>query len=121
MLLLVNCLQGLQNSGLASTNIWFFEFRKNSKSFVSYISEISVNVLFYYLERPCIYLLKDVVLLEPVQRSATKWTLNVYDSNYKSRLIALYLLPLMTVYKVNDLSFCFKSLQTLSSSFDISE
>ena len=65
------------------------------------------------------HLLKDIVLLETVQRRATKWILNDYNSDYKTRLIALHLLPLMMVYEVNDLSFCLKSLQSPSLSFNI--
>ena len=42
-----------------------------------------------------IHLLKDIKLLESVQRGATKWILNDYCMEYKSRLESLHLLPLI--------------------------
>ena len=41
------------------------------------------------------HLIKDIRILESVQRRATKWILNDYSSTYKQRLTALNLLPLM--------------------------
>ena len=64
-------------------------------------------------------LLKDVALLESVQRRSTKWISDDYKSDYKSRLKALHLLPLMMVYELNDLSFFLKSLRSPSQSFNI--
>ena len=43
------------------------------------------------LQRP--FLIKDVLLLERVQRRATKFILGDYSMDYKSRLIYLKLLP----------------------------
>uniref|UniRef100_A0A1X7T752 Endonuclease/exonuclease/phosphatase domain-containing protein n=1 Tax=Amphimedon queenslandica TaxID=400682 RepID=A0A1X7T752_AMPQE len=40
-------------------------------------------------------LVKDITILERVQKRATKYTLNDYSSDYKSRLISLQILPLM--------------------------
>ena len=38
---------------------------------------------------------KDILLLERVQRQATKYILSDYTSNYKARLLSLHILPLM--------------------------
>ena len=65
------------------------------------------------------YLLTDIILLERVQRRATKFILNDYSSNYKSRLIALRLLPLMMVYELYDISFFIKCLKHPTASFNI--
>ena len=65
------------------------------------------------------YLLTDIILLERVQRRATKFILNDYSSNYKSRLIALRLLPLMMVYELYDISFFIKCLKCPMASFNI--
>ncbi len=65
------------------------------------------------------YLLKDIALLESVQRRSTKWILGDYKSDYKSRLESLHLLPLMMMYELNDLSFFLKSLQSPSQSFNV--
>ena len=65
------------------------------------------------------YLLKDITLLERVQRWATKFILNDYSSNYKSRLITLRLLPLMMVYELYDISFFIKCLKCPMASFNI--
>ena len=46
--------------------------------------------------------MKDAALLESVQRHATKWMLNEHNSDYKTRLRALHLHPLMMVYELND-------------------
>ena len=65
------------------------------------------------------YLLKDISLLERVQRRATKYILNDYHSPYKSRLIQLDLLPLMYQYELSDLLFFIKSYKTPYPHFDI--
>ena len=46
-------------------------------------------------------LFNDILLLEKVQRRATKVILNDYTSDYKSRLIKLQLLPLMYAYELH--------------------
>jgi len=51
------------------------------------------------------HLLKDICILERVQRRATKYILNDYSSSYKSRLVKLDLLPLMYQYELSDLLF----------------
>ena len=65
------------------------------------------------------HLIKDIQILERVQRRATKYILNGYVSTYKSRLITLHLLPLMYLYEINDIMFLIKSLKSPSSSFNI--
>ena len=62
--------------------------------------------------------LKDIHLLERVQRRATKYILNNYSLDYKSRLVALDLLPLAMV---NDISFFVKSVGNPTLSFDIQQ
>ena len=47
------------------------------------------------LWNPC--LLKDIINMERIQRRSTKYILNDYTSDYKSRLLQLKLLPLMYV------------------------
>ena len=68
------------------------EARKNL-----YIS-ITRSTLLYcsYLWKP--YLISDIVLIEKVQRRATKYILCDYNSDYKLRLIKLKLLPLSYVH-----------------------
>ena len=48
------------------------------------------------------YLLKDIRQLEQLQRCATKYILNDYTSNYKSRLLELKIFPLMYVLDICD-------------------
>ena len=64
-------------------------------------------------------LIKDITLLECIQRRATKYVLNDYTSTYKSRLEQLNLLPLMYIYEINDLMFLIKSLKSPSDNFEI--
>jgi len=49
--------------------------------------------------------LKDISILERVQRRATKYILKDYHSSYKCRLIQLDLLPLMYQCELSDLLF----------------
>ena len=51
------------------------------------------------------YLIKDILLLERIQRRATKFTLNNYTTDYKSRLTELKLLPLMHLFELQDILF----------------
>ena len=64
-------------------------------------------------------LLKDMFTLERVQRRATKFILNDYKISYKARLKNLHLLPLMYVFKLNDLMFFVKSLKAPTDHFNI--
>ena len=61
------------------------------------------------------HLRKDVLVLEKIQRRATKFILNDYSSDYKQRLISLHLLPLSMVMELNDVIF----LHTPLSAFNI--
>ena len=61
----------------------------------------------------------DISKLERVQRRTTKFILNDYISDYKSRLIRLNLLPLMYIYELNDIMFFIKSCKSPSSHFNI--
>ena len=65
------------------------------------------------------FLIKDIMILERVQRRATKFILNDYTSPYKSRLTQLNLFPLMYQYELNDLLFFIKSYKASSAYFDI--
>ena len=49
------------------------------------------------------YLLKDIKQLEQLQHRTTKYILNDYTSNYKSRLLELKILPLMYVLDICDI------------------
>ena len=64
-------------------------------------------------------LIRDINILERVQRRATKFILNDYISSYKTRLQQLNLVPLMYIYELNDLMFLVKSLKTQTDNFDI--
>ena len=65
------------------------------------------------------FLRKDILFIERIQRRATKYILNDYNSSYKSRLIQLKLLPLMYLFDFNDLIFFIKSYKSPSHHFDI--
>ena len=65
-----------------------------------------------------LHLLKDIKLLESVQRCATKWILNDYCMEHMSRLQSLHLLPLMMQLEVY-ISFFLKSLSSPSDAFNI--
>ena len=65
------------------------------------------------------YLIRDIVSLERIQRRATKFILNDYISDYKSRLLKLGLLPLMYVLDFYDIMFFCKALNHTSIHFNI--
>ncbi len=67
--------------------------------------------------------LKDMKPIESLQRRATKYILNDYTSDYRSRLIKLQLLPLSMLLDLNDICFFAKSLKLISdnNSFDITK
>ena len=67
--------------------------------------------------RPC--LIKDIVNLERVQRKATKFILDDYSSNYRSRLDCLHILPLTLWFELQDIMFLTKCLQDPSDSINI--
>ena len=51
------------------------------------------------------HLIKDILNIERVQRRATKYILNDYVSDYKTRLLKLKLLPLMYFLEIQDIMF----------------
>ena len=65
------------------------------------------------------YLQKDIQNIERIQRRATKFILNNYDSNYKTRLLTLKLLPLMYLLELQDIIFTVKSLKYPTKGFNI--
>ena len=67
------------------------------------------------------YLLHDIAVLEQLQRRATKFILNDYKSDYKTRLIKLHMLPLMYYYDLSDILFFIKSIKFPSSHFNINK
>ena len=67
-----------------------------------YLSLVRSQLMYYsQLWRP--NLIKHIHSLERVQRRATKYILNDYSSDYKSRLMNLKLLPYMYIYEINDI------------------
>ena len=64
-------------------------------------------------------LIKDITMLERIQRRATKYILNDYNSSYKSRLQQLNILPLMFIFELQDLMFLIKSLKSPTDNFSI--
>ena len=65
------------------------------------------------------HLIKDICLLEQIQRRGTKYILNDFQSDYKSRLISLNLLPLMYMYEILDILFLVKNLKRPDPSLPI--
>ena len=65
------------------------------------------------------YLLKDIELIEKVQRRATKFILSDYTSDYRTRLTQLGMLPLMYIYEISDILFFIKLLKTPTDKFNI--
>ena len=86
---------------------------------VLYISLVRSKLLYCSpIWRP--HLLSDIKALESVQRRATTFILNSYDSDYRLRLLSLQLLPLMMILEINDVLFFVKSLKEPTDHFDIS-
>ena len=63
--------------------------------------------------------LKDIQSIENVQRRATKFIVHDYKSCYKSRLVALHLLPLMMQFELIDILFFISSLKCPTERFNI--
>ena len=57
------------------------------------------------------YLIKDTVILEKIQKQATKFILSDYVSDYKTPLLKLDLLPLMYILDFYDILFFIKALK----------
>ena len=83
-----------------------------------YISLVRSQLIYCsQLWRP--YLLKDIIILERIQRRATKFILNDYQSSYRFRLVKLYLLSLMYLFELYDIIFVIKSLKNPTIPFNI--
>lgn len=67
----------------------------------------------------CPRFLKDISMLERIQRRASKFILNDFTSDYKTRLVNLNLLPLMYWLELQDLLFLIKSMKEPSENFNI--
>ena len=65
------------------------------------------------------YLIKDTVTLEKIQRQAIKFLLKDYDSNYRTCLLKLDLLPLMYTLDFYDSILFIKALKQCLSHFNI--
>ena len=64
-------------------------------------------------------LTKDVLSLEKIQRRATKFILQDYNSNYKARLLSLNLLPIASWLELQDLLFLVKCLLDPPDNFNV--
>ena len=68
------------------------------------------------------HLLKDIIILEKIQRHVTKYILNLmidFTSDYTSHLIALKILPLMMQLELYDVMFFIRSLKGPTETFNI--
>ena len=65
------------------------------------------------------YHLKDIQSIERIQRHATKYILKDYQSDYRSRLLSLNMLPLMYWLDLQDIVFLVKCLKDPNDTFDI--
>ena len=67
------------------------------------------------------HLIKDIKMIEQLQRRATKFILNDYESDYYDRLLKLNLLPIMYIFELANIVFAIKCLKAPSSNFDINK
>ena len=68
----------------------------------------------------CPHFMKDITKIERLQHRATKYVLQDYNSDYKTHLTKLQLLPLlMYVLEVSDLMSCVNCIKNPTSSFNI--
>ena len=67
------------------------------------------------------FLLKDITILEKVQKRATKYIVNDSSLNYKDRLSKLQMLPLMFYLEIADIIFTVSSIKHPSDHFDIKQ
>jgi len=85
-----------------------------------YISIAHSQLLFYsILWKP--HLIKDINLIERIQKRATKFILNDYTIDYKTRLLKLKLLLLVYTFDINDIIFLIRSIKFPSNSFNIKD
>ena len=76
-----------------------------------YISIIRLQILYgSQIWHP--YLIKDITKIENIQKHASKFILNDFLSDYKSRLTSLHILPLMLSMELNDIIFMVRCLQS---------
>ena len=61
---------------------------------------------------------RDIVKVEQLQRRASKFILQDFSSNYKTRLLSLDILPLMMMFELNDVLFFINCLKNPSESFE---
>ena len=87
---------------------------------ILYISLIRSQLTYILFTSWRPHLLKHIMSLERVQRRATKFILNDFSSDYKSRLVALQILPLMMQLEVNDIMFFIRCLQSPDDSVSFS-
>ena len=64
--------------------------------------------------------MKDIKLVENVQRRATKFIVNDFSMDYKSHLLQLKLLPLSMLYELNDICLQFACIEGMCVFIDIS-
>ena len=67
------------------------------------------------------FLIKDIKLIEQIQRRATKFILNDFHSDYYNRLVKLQFLPIMYMFELYDVMFLVKSLKSPSPCFHITD
>ena len=67
------------------------------------------------------HLIKDIRQLERIQRRASKFILNDFQSDYKTRLSSLNLLPLMMMFELNDILFFIKNYISPQNCFQITK
>ena len=67
----------------------------------------------------CPYKIKHIKLFESIQRRATKFILQDFQSDYKTRLTNLHLFPLSLWFEYLDLTFIIKCLKDPSDHFNI--
>ena len=100
------------------------------RCFFSQSNSISTKMLYTSLVRSCIlyaspvwrpHVIKDIRQLEQIQCWATKFILNDFQSEYKTRLSFLNLLPLMMMFELNDILFFIKNYISPQNCFQITK
>ena len=97
---------------------WTFSSTNNTTTKKQlYVSLVRSQILYgSQIWRPI--LTKDINVMESLQHRATKYILNDYNSDYRTRLIKLHLLPIAMLLELNDICFFITSLKN-PDSFDI--